>query len=44
MSQDLTAEAVPRTSGMPMLGLGTWQNDDESRCAESVETALEMGY
>jgi diketogulonate reductase-like aldo/keto reductase len=29
---------------MPMLGLGTWQNDDESQCAESVETALEMGY
>jgi len=29
---------------MPMLGLGTWQNDDHDACAESVETALEMGY
>ncbi|WP_368409291.1 aldo/keto reductase [Halomarina litorea] len=29
---------------MPMLGLGTWQNDDPSECTESVKTALEMGY
>nr|WP_211611391.1 aldo/keto reductase [Halorientalis persicus] len=29
---------------MPMLGLGTWQNDDEDQCAESVRTALETGY
>jgi diketogulonate reductase-like aldo/keto reductase len=29
---------------MPMLGLGTWQNDDSQQCADSVETALEMGY
>ncbi|RXK46207.1 aldo/keto reductase [Halorientalis pallida] len=29
---------------MPMLGLGTWQNDDADQCAESVRTALEMGY
>jgi diketogulonate reductase-like aldo/keto reductase len=29
---------------MPMLGLGTWQNDNERQCAESVEAALEMGY
>jgi diketogulonate reductase-like aldo/keto reductase len=29
---------------MPMLGLGTWQNDDASECATSVETAVEMGY
>jgi diketogulonate reductase-like aldo/keto reductase len=27
-----------------MLGLGTWQNDDPEQCAESVRTALEMGY
>ncbi|MFB6150831.1 MAG: aldo/keto reductase [Haloarculaceae archaeon] len=26
------------------LGLGTWQNDDSDRCAESVKTALELGY
>ncbi|MFW5918166.1 MAG: aldo/keto reductase [Haloferacaceae archaeon] len=29
---------------MPMLGLGTWQNEDPEQCAESVRTALEMGY
>jgi diketogulonate reductase-like aldo/keto reductase len=29
---------------MPMLGLGTWQNDDGDQCAESVRTALEAGY
>ena len=35
---------VPRASGMPMLGLGTWQNENPEQCAESVRTALEMGY
>ena len=34
----------PTASGMPMLGLGTWQNDDPEQCAESVRTALETGY
>jgi 2,5-diketo-D-gluconate reductase B len=29
---------------MPMLGLGTWQNEDPDQCAESVRTALETGY
>jgi 2,5-diketo-D-gluconate reductase B len=29
---------------MPILGLGTWENDDADQCAESVRTALEMGY
>jgi len=29
---------------MPLFGLGTWQNDSPSQCAESVRTALEMGY
>ncbi|MBX0321741.1 aldo/keto reductase [Halomicroarcula sp. F13] len=29
---------------MPMLGLGTWQNDDPEECATSVQTALEAGY
>ncbi|PSQ02918.1 aldehyde oxidoreductase [Halobacteriales archaeon QS_5_70_17] len=29
---------------MPMLGLGTWQNDDADQCAESVEYALDAGY
>ena len=30
--------------GMPMLGLGTWRNDDPEQCAETVERALELGY
>ncbi|GAB7093598.1 aldo/keto reductase [Halolamina litorea] len=28
---------------IPKLGLGTWQNEDQS-CAGAVETALELGY
>ena len=39
-----TAAGVPHADEMPMLGLGTWQNDDPRDCATSVETALEMGY
>ena len=35
---------VPDASGMPMLGLGTWQNTDHDARVESVRTALEMGY
>nr|WP_276260959.1 aldo/keto reductase [Haloglomus sp. DT116] len=34
----------PETRGMPLLGLGTWQNDDPDQCAESVATALDAGY
>ena len=44
MSQDLTPESVPRADGMPMFGLGTWENDDHDQCVGSVRTALEMGY
>jgi diketogulonate reductase-like aldo/keto reductase len=44
MSDDISPESVPSASGMPMLGLGTWENDDHDQCAESVRTALEMGY
>lgn len=29
---------------MPMLGLGTWQNEDPGQCADSVTTALNLGY
>ncbi|WP_066418685.1 aldo/keto reductase [Halorubrum aethiopicum] len=29
---------------MPVLGLGTWENENPDRCAESVKTALETGY
>ena len=38
------ATTYPTASGMPMLGLGTWQNDDHEQCVESVRTALELGY
>jgi 2,5-diketo-D-gluconate reductase B len=38
------SRAAPVANGMPMLGLGTWQNDDLDQVAESVEAALEMGY
>lgn len=40
----LTSDDCPRANGMPMLGLGTWQNEDPEQCAESVRTALETGY
>ncbi|QSG09088.1 aldo/keto reductase [Halapricum desulfuricans] len=43
-STELTPESVPRAHGMPMLGLGTWENEDPNQCADSVRTALEMGY
>jgi len=36
--------SAPTADGMPMLGLGTWQNDNHDQCRESVETALEVGY
>jgi diketogulonate reductase-like aldo/keto reductase len=35
---------APDIKGMPVLGLGTWQNKDLDQCAESVTAALEMGY
>jgi 2,5-diketo-D-gluconate reductase B len=35
---------VELTDGMPILGLGTWQNDDATTCANTVQTALEAGY
>lgn len=38
------AEDAPLADGMPMLGLGTWQNDDHEQCAATVATALEVGY
>ena len=39
-----TSDDCPRANGMPMLGLGTWKNEDPDQCAESVRTALETGY
>ena len=44
MSQEPQSVDVPTSDGMPALGLGTWENDDPAQCAESVETALELGY
>ncbi|MFB6177739.1 MAG: aldo/keto reductase [Halobaculum sp.] len=40
----LSDRSVPRADEMPMLGLGTWENDDPEQCTESVANALEMGY
>jgi diketogulonate reductase-like aldo/keto reductase len=31
-------------SDPPGLGLGTWENENPDQCAESVRTALELGY
>ncbi len=42
--QRLDSGEVPEASGMPMLGLGTWENTDPDDCAESVRTAIETGY
>jgi diketogulonate reductase-like aldo/keto reductase len=42
--QQLDPDSVPYAGQMPMLGLGTWENDDADQCAESVRTALESGY
>lgn len=39
-----TSDDCPRSKGMPMLGLGTWKNEDPEQCTESVRTALETGY
>lgn len=44
MTAQTTHDDVPHLGEMPMLGLGTWQNDDPGQCAESVRAALEMGY
>ncbi len=39
-----TSDDVATVNGMPTLGLGTWENENEKECAESVRTALDMGY
>jgi 2,5-diketo-D-gluconate reductase B len=39
-----TNPETPVSNGMPMFGLGTWQNDDRQQCVDSVRTALDMGY
>ena len=42
--RQLAADDVPRREDMPILGLGTWENDDYDACVESVRHALEMSY
>ncbi len=44
MATDSSVDGGPTVDSMPRLGLGTWKNDDPEQCAESVRTALEMGY
>mgnify|MGYP000044197361 FL=1 len=39
-----SVDDTPRANGMPMLGLGTWQNTNADECRNAVQTALEMGY
>ena len=43
MSQN-TERRASLSDGMPALGIGTWQNEDADQCAESVRTALDLGY
>ena len=35
---------APRGLDVPAIGLGTYRNTDPEECAESVRTALEVGY
>ncbi|CAJ51661.1 aldo/keto reductase [Haloquadratum walsbyi] len=42
--QSPTSSVAPTADGMPLLGLGTWENDNPSECANTIKTALEMGY
>ncbi len=44
MSQQQSTDEVPVRGGMPVFGLGTWENDDQQQVADSVQTAIEMGY
>ena len=44
MTQNRSPDSVPSAGEMPMLGLGTWENNDHDQCVDSVRTALEMGY
>ena len=44
MTDQQQQPAVPTRNGMPVLGLGTWENDDPAQCTESVANALGAGY
>ena len=41
MTEQSAIDAAPLAHGMPMLGLGTWQNTDPEECRSAVETALD---
>jgi 2,5-diketo-D-gluconate reductase B len=43
MSRERTGHGAP-LDDVPLLGLGTYRNNDNSQCVESVRTALETGY
>jgi 2,5-diketo-D-gluconate reductase B len=44
MTDTTDSDAAPLANGMPMLGLGTWQNTAPDECRTAVREALEMGY
>ena len=44
MTDTIGSGAAPLANGMPMLGLGTWQNTNPDECRTAVREALEMGY
>jgi 2,5-diketo-D-gluconate reductase B len=44
MTDPRAVDGGPRANGMPMLGLGTWQNTDPAECRRAVREALELGY
>ena len=44
MTDQQQRPAVPTRNGMPVLGLGTWENDEPAQCTESVTNALDAGY
>lgn len=44
MSHQQRSDHAPTRGGMPVLGLGTWQNDDPAQCTATVAEALKLGY
>ena len=44
MTDQQQQPATPTRNGMPVLGIGTWENDDPAQCTESVANALDAGY
>ena len=44
MSKTGTEDGAALANGMPLLGIGTWENTDPEECRTAVRTALETGY